>query len=600
MNKGINFNSREENNTTSLTGYPSKDNPHAKNATYFEKHPIIPNTNIYMTLKLLSNFYLDKPAVNCLTLEASYRQLLEDSVTISLALKELGVKKGEIIAVCMPNFYQALATFFACNRIGAITTFLDAKSSLEDISFYLNEFSSPIFINYDRSDEENKKLKNNSKVRHIITLNRGNVVELNLNRNYKITSNENRIDFNSLGDIAKYRKIKLEPIHSGKEDALILFTSGSTGKPKSVVLTNKNILAAEIYAKNTSHTENITGPKTLTCVPFSYPYGLVTSALTTLLWGKEAILAPDISKYTINDYYKKEPNIIFGSPALLDLTINNIDENLDLSMVTHFISGGDFLTPQHYKRGMEFFQKHHANVELGNGFGNAETVSIGSTPVGVPLKAETAGKLLVGSKAMIIDPETYEEKKYGENGLLLISGKHVFKGYYQNEELTQKSKVTINGTEYYNTGTLGYIDQDGYFTPTGRKSRFYIMSSLNKVYCDNVQNILSSFDCIKSCAVVKVPDEEELFVNKAYVVLNKDYVPDQNTLQHIAELCNQPTIISNDKTAQLKPYEIPKYIEFVDRLPRISGSEKIDYPYLEEDAKRKQEQGKVLQLTKKA
>lgn len=590
------------NKEKNMTGYPSKDNLHVKDATYFEKHPIIPNTNVYMTLKLLSNFYLDKQAVNCLTLEASYRQLLEDSVTISLALKELGVKKGDIISVCMPNFYQALATFFACNRIGAITTFLDAKSSLEDISFYLNEFESPIFINYDRSDEENRILKNSSKVKHIITLNRGNIVDLDLNHNYKITSSQNKIDFNSLGDIAKYQKIKLEPLHSGKEDALILFTSGSTGKPKSVVLTNKNILAAEIYAKNTSHTENITGPKTLTCVPFSYPYGLVTSALTTLLWGKEAILAPDISKYTINDYYKKQPNIIFGSPALLDLTINNVEEDLDLSMVTHFISGGDFLTPQHYKRGVEFFKKHNANVELGNGFGNAETVSIGSTPVGVPLKPETAGKLLVGSKAMIIDPETHEEKKYGENGLLLISGKHVFKGYYQNEALTQEAKMNIKGTEYYNTGTLGYIDQDGYFTPTGRNSRFYIMSSLNKVYCDHVQNILSSFDCIKSCAVVKVPDEEELFVNKAYVVLNDQYLPDENTLQYIADLCNQPTTVSNDRTAQLKSYEIPKYIEFVDELPRIIGSEKIDYPYLEEDAKKKQEQrkeqGKVLQLTK--
>ena len=155
------------NKEKNMTGYPSIDNLHAKDAAYFEKHPIIPNTNVYMTLKLLSSFYLDKQAVNCLTLEASYRQLLEDSVTISLALKELGVKKGNIISVCMPNFYQALATFFACNRIGAITTFLDAKSSLEDISFYLNEFESPIFINYDRSDEENRILKNSSKVKHL-------------------------------------------------------------------------------------------------------------------------------------------------------------------------------------------------------------------------------------------------------------------------------------------------------------------------------------------------------------------------------------------------------------------------------------------------
>ena len=581
-----------------LTGYPSIDNPHSRNSKYLERNPIIPSTNIYTTIKLLSNFYLDRNAVNCFDLNVSYGKLLDDAVTISLALKELGVKKGDIISACMPNFYQALAIFLACNRIGAVTTFLDSKASTEDISFYLNEFESPIFINYNASEEENNKIKEKTKVQYIVTLSKKNLNNLDLNSNYEITRNSNFIDYNNLGNISKFRKTKLEVPHFGNEDALILFTSGSTGKPKSVLLTNKNILAAEIYAKNTSHTENITGPKTLTCVPFSYPYGLITSALTTLLWGKEAILAPNISKDTINYYYKKNPSIIFGSPALLDLTIKNVEDDLDLSSVTHFISGGDFLTPQHYKRGMEFFTKHGANVELGNGFGNAETVSIGSTPVGVPLKAETAGKILVGSKAMIVNQETLEEQKYGEEGLLLVSGKHIFKGYYKNDELTKKSKIKIKGTEYYNTGTLGYIDEEGYFTLTGRNSRFYIMSSLNKVYCDNVQNIISSFDCVKDCAVVKVPDQEELYTNKAYIVLNDGYVPSEETQNYINNLFYLPTTVSNGRTTQLKSYEVPSYIEFVDELPRISGSEKINYAYLEKDAEEKLEQNKVLKLNR--
>ena len=569
----------------SLSGYPGLDNPQSKDATFLEKHPIIPSTNIYTTLKLLSRKYLDKTAVDCLCLRASYKQLLDYAVTVSLALKELGIKKKDIVVACMPNFYQALVVFLACNRIGAITTFLDSSSSLEEISYYLNEFSAPIFINYNKNDEENQKIKNMTPVKHIITLRKENIHNLNINYDYLVTSNDNKIDFNSLGDIAKYQKSKKEMPHLGNEDALILFTSGSTGKPKSVVLTNKNILAAEIYAKNTSHTANITGPKTLTCVPFSYPYGLVTSALTTLLWGKVAILAPDISKGTINYYYKKQPNIIFGSPALLDLTINNVADNLDLSCVTHFISGGDFLTPTHYQRGMDFFAKHGANVELGNGFGNAETVSIASTPVGVPLKKKTAGKLLVGTKALIVDPDTLEMKKYNEEGLLLISGKNVFKGYYQQEELTKSVKIKINGQEYYNTGTLGFIDEDGYFTPTGRKSRFYINSSLNKVYCDYVQNVIASFDCVKDCAVVPTPDEDELYVNKAYIVLKEEYHHQPDIIDYLKELLNQPTKVFDDRMTILKDYEKPKYIEFVTELPRISGSDKIDYSYLENSNK---------------
>jgi len=570
-----------------ITGYPSIDNPQSKDATFFEKNPIIPNINIYTLLKLLSIKNMDKGAVDCLDLKANYKKLISDAATISLALKELGVKKGDIISVTMPNLYQALVVYFACNRIGAITTFLDAVATIEEINSYLNLFESPILINYNKDDEYNQKIKDNTGVGHIITLSKQNINSLDLGFDYKVTSNDKKIDFNSLGSIAKYQKCKLEPLHSKKEDSLILFTSGSTGKPKAVVLTNENIIAAEMYAMNTSHTENITGGKTLTCVPFSYPYGFVTSALTTLLWGKEAILAPNISKDTIGYYYAKNPSIVFGSPALLDLTMRNIPDNQDLSSVTHFISGGDFLTLAHAKRANKFFANHGAtNIEIGNGSGNAETVSIGSTPVGVPLRQETAGKILVGTNAMVVNPETMEELKYGEEGLICVAGKHVFKGYYKNEELTNESKFKRNGKEYYKTGTLGIIDEDGYLTITGRQSRFYIMSSLNKVYCDHVQSVISTFDEVRECAVVKVPDEEKLYVNKAYIVLNDGYECSEELIRQINDKCVN--------MSKLKPYETPSYIEIIDNIPRIAGSEKVDYTSLEKDAVSKLEKNKQL------
>ena len=571
-----------------MTGYASIDNPQSIGSTFFEKNPIIPCINIYTLIKLLSRGKLDDPAVDCLDLKANYKKLLDDAVTISLALKELGVKKGDIVSVAMPNLYQGLATYFACNRIGAVTSYLDAVASPEEVNSYLNLFESPILINFDKSDEYNKKIKESTKVKHIITLNKNNINSLDLTSNYKITSNDNLIDFNSLESISKYQKHKFEPLHSKKEDSLILFTSGSTGKPKAVVLTNENILAAEIYAMNTSHTENITGNKTMTCVPFSYPYGFVTSALTSLLWGKETILAPNMSKDTIAYYFAKNPNIVFGSPALLDLTMNYIPKDQDLSSVSHFISGGDFLTLSHAKRANEFFAAHGAkDVEVGNGFGNAETVSIGATPVGVPLRQETAGKILVGTNVMIVDPDTMEEKKYGEEGLLCVSGKHVFKGYFNNPELTAETKFKKNGKEYYITGAMGKIDKQGYFTITGRQSRFYIMSSLNKVYLDNVQGIISTYDCVKDCAVVKVPDQEQLYVNKAYIVLNKNFPNSEEMKELINQKFYLPTTSSSGEKVQLKPYEIPTYIEFIEEMPRISGSEKIDYKALEEDAIKK-------------
>lgn len=578
-----------------LTGYASIDKPQNIGSTFFERHPLIPNINIYNTIKLLSVFYRNEIAIDCLDLNVNYQTILDDAITISLALKELGVGSGDIIAVSMPNLYQAVATFFACNRIGAVTTFLNSFASTQEINYYLNLFESPIFINYNKSSEENNDTKRNTRVKHIITLDKKNINTINMHNDYHITNNQTTIDFNSLGSIAKFQKTKFERFHSSKENAVILFTSGTTGNPKPVVLTNKNILASGIYLKNSSHIQNNVDKKTLVCVPFTYPYGFGTSTLMTLLSNKTAILAPNISKDTISYYLKKNPNIIFGSPALLEIIMKNIPPNQNLSSVSTFISGGDFLTPSNSERGKSFFEQHGAHVKIGNGSGNAETVSCGTNPVGIDIKPETAGKVLVGTDIMIVDPNTMEEKKYNEEGLLCVSGKHVFKEYYKAADLTKEVKFKRNGKEYFKTGTMGFIDQQGYFTLTGRQSRFYIMSTLNKVYCDHIQNIISQLDCVQDCAIVKVPDDDKLFVNKAYIVINKN-IENNDIESYIIDLLNKPLISKNGDVLQLKDYEIPTYFEFVEFLPRKVGTEKIDYTLLEQDAIEKLPNNKKIVL----
>ena len=567
------------------TGYPSIDRPQDIGHTFLQKKPVIPNVSVYNAVRLLSSFYKESTAINCLDLDVNYKEMIDDSVSISMALKELGVKKGDIISVCMPNFYQAVAVFLACNRIGAVTTFLNNGASQNEINEYLNLFSSPVFINFDKSIEENESIKSKTSVKYIVTLNKKDINNRLLNRNYKITANESILDFNSLSDIAKYQKRNIE-FMSSKNDSLILFTSGSTGKPKSVVLTNENILAAGTYLKNSSGATSLNGDKTLVCVPFTYPYGFATSTLMTLLTGKTAILAPNISNETISYYLKKEPNIIFGSPALLELIMKNVSKEQDLSFVNTFVSGGDFLSVQQNQRGVDFFKEHGSNnIVIGNGSGNAETVSCGTNPIGLKVKPETAGKILVGTSAMIVDPDTLEEKKYGEEGLLLVSGKHVFKEYFNDPKLTNQAKIVIDNKTYFKTGTLGSIDSEGYFHLSGRESRFYIISTLNKVYCDHVQTLLSALDCVENCAVVKVPDDDMLYTSKAYIVLKPGYTPDNDTLEYIKDLCKKPITVRNDDIEQLKWYEIPTYFEFVSELPRKKGTDKIDYSLLEDKAK---------------
>lgn len=575
------------------TGYPSIDLPQSKNSTYFEKNPIIPNVDMITILKILSRNIRNLPAIDCNDLHASYQQLINDSHTLYLALKELGVKKGDIVTISLPSNYQAICSYLALNELGAITTFIDTYASEAEVLSYLNSYQSPILINYNKTREQNESIKKMSGIRNIITLTDKLSNSLNINLDYRHNGSDYFLNFHTLGSLSTFQKDGIHLPNKGSDDSLILYTSGSTGQPKAVVLTNKNILSAQMYAGNTSHTENITATKTMTCVPLRYPYGMVTSLLTSLLWGKEAIMTPNWDTKSVKYYFEKKPNIVFGSPAVLDLTMRNLPDDMDLSQMSHFISGGDFLTVEHANIAYDFFRKHNnIKIEIGNGCGNAETVSIGSTPVGVPLKQSTAGKILVGTIPLIIDKNIpddtpildgnlLEEKKYHEIGELCLAGEHVFKKYYGEPDKTDCAKFMRNGKMFFRTGTLGYIDEEGYFTPTDRKSRFFIRSTGHKVYLDNVQRIIGeSCSKIADVATIKLPDDDELFITKAYVVLKEGFEPTEEMVQEIYDSLLMP-IDKNGKKEQLKEYEVPKEIEFIDELPRKSGTEKVDYKALE-------------------
>ena len=569
-----------------FTGYPSIDNIHNKDYSFFDRNPIIPDMSIYNTINMLSTFYRKEEAIDCLDLNVNYDEMINDTVLLSKTFKELGIKKGDIISVSMPNFYQGVIVYLAANRIGAVTTFINSMSSIEEVLGYLNEFESSLFINFDKDSEYNKKIKDNSKVKNIITLNKD---EINTKNYGNITSSANgyRDDlfFSDIGSIAKYYKRPIYTLYGGKEDSLILFTSGSTGNPKSVVLTNQNILASGIYMKNTGRIKAKVGERCLVCVPFSYPYGFATSTIMSLICGRVAVLAPTLSKDNIRYYLSKNPNYVFGSPALLELIKRNVKNSDDLSSIHTFVSGGDFLTVSQNKAGVEFFRKHGAETIICNGSGNAETVGTNTMAVGSINKPETVGRVLVGTKAIVVNPDTLEEVKYGEEGMLCISGKHVFKGYYKNEDMSRETKFVYKGIEYYKTGNMGILDTDGYFTLTGRSSRYYIRSDLNKVYLEHIQNVISLIDVVDSCCVVPKEDKDLLFTNKAYVVLKDGVLPSLEVSDYIMNMCYKPLYNSvTGEIVQLKPFEVPESITFLDVLPRTKA-DKVDYTFLENMAK---------------
>ncbi len=576
------------------TGYPSVDKTHLKGTKFFERHPIIPSMTFSQVLDLMFLMQGNHEIVDCLDLKVNVKEFQKDSLIIAKALLELGIKPKDIITISLPNYYQAIPIFKAANMLGAIVTYLNPLSSIEETKQYLNLYESSIFITYDAMNKYNAEITKETKVKHIITLKETKVNSRDFNQKQEYTTgyNEN-LDFHELENVAKYQKGKINDLYGGKQDALILYTSGSTGKSKGLLFTNENLIASCIYLKNSTHVPKVTQDdcRWMNVVPFMYPYGFGASVLQTFLSGREVILTPNLGPQNIAYYYSKNPHLVFGSPAHLELTKKYLPKEQKLNGLKIYLSGGDYLSVSQSHAGINFFKEHGANATISNSSGTGETLGCSTNAMNVPYRPETVGQLVVGPKYVIINPDTMKEVKYGETGILCTSGKHVFKGYYNEPEKTKEVMFKYNNEEYYKTGNVGYLDKDRYFTLIGRASRFFIINTLNKVYCELVQLVVSNIDIVDCCAIVPKPNEESLYVSKAYVVLKEGIMPTKETEQYIINKCYETYHdITTQENITLKEYEIPTSVTFLETLPRTEAAEKVDYEYLKKLANEEYQQ----------
>ena len=547
------------------------------------RHPFIPNWSIFDTLNMLSLMYRKSTAIDCLDLRITYKELINNTDIVAKALKEIGIRENDILTISMPNYSQAVIMFLAANKIGATVSFLNSGCTTEQVERYLNEFESPLFIDFNKSDDYNNRIIKNTKVKQVITLYPKNINSINFSNDKKPMGYDDRIDYADLLNISEFYKSTTKVKTDGSNTALLLFTSGSTGNPKTVTLTNKNIISSGMYMKSTGHIKMVKGEKCLTCIPFCYPYGFSTSTLMSLLCGREAILTPDLNESNISYYLSKNPNYIFGSPAILDLILRNVPDDMDLASVHSYVSGGDFLTPSKAMDAIRFFKEHNAETEVYNGFGNAEGAGTFGQAVGSEVKRDSVGKILSGMSAIILDPETREVLDPMQEGLLYLSGKNIFKGYFKKQELTTEHTIEYNNKRYFKTGVIGKLDEEGYFYITGRISRFYIRMDSHKVYLEHLQKVLSYYDFVYESAAVPKPNEKDRYETKVYIVLKEGIEPTEELKEKILELLKYPVKTSTGEELILKEYEIPKSIEFVDKIPKTKA-DKTDFKALEQMA----------------
>jgi acyl-[acyl-carrier-protein]-phospholipid O-acyltransferase/long-chain-fatty-acid--[acyl-carrier-protein] ligase len=263
------------------------------------------------------------------------------------------------------------------------------------------------------------------------------------------------------------------------DTAGILFSSGSEGTPKGIELTHQNLMG------NIKQFSNVINPNEqdvmLGTLPIFHSFGLTVTTLAPLIEGILVVCHPDptdglgIAKMSA----KYNATFLFATATFFRLYARNRKIHpLMFANLRMVIAGAEKL-PKEVKN---LFQERF-NKTIWEGYGTTETTPVASSNVHDALvpdtyhvqvgnKFGTVGLALPGSAFMIVDPHTFEPLKIGEDGMILICGTQVMKGYLGNEKRTKEVIKEIDGIRWYITGDKGHLDEDGFLTIVDRYSRF--------------------------------------------------------------------------------------------------------------------------------
>lgn len=504
-----------------------------------------------------------------------------------------GIRRGDVVTICMPNTPEAVIAFLALNKIGAISNMIHPLSSENEIKNTLIDTGSVMLILIDIDYVKVKNIIDETDVYRIIICKASNSMPLWLNIGYTVTQgyktelphkDKKYIFYNDfIRDAKNYNKKKYDYTGRKNDPAVMLHSGGSTGTPKAIVLSNGNFITLIEQAKILLD-ELEKGDKCLSIMPIFHGFGLGVCIYTPLCLGVECILIPQFKASEFDKLLNKyKPEFVLGVPTLYEALLKTKnEEKLRLNYLKYVIVGGDSLKPSLETKINDFLFDHGANTRIIQGYGMSEclaAVAIGSKKIP---RTGSIGIPFPGCYIGIFDGND-NEVPYGKEGEICISGPNVMLGYYNNEKETNAAlHIHKDGNIWMHSGDLGIMDKNGFITYTSRLKRLIISSGYN-VYPSQVEAVLESHPAVMLSSVIGIPHPYKVEVPKAYIVLNKGYKQSKELIEELKELCKK----------NLSKFSQPYEYEFRKSLPRTMVG-KVDFRKLQQEnnEKRKQENEK--------
>lgn len=538
----------------------------------------IPHMKIYdYMMKDNLNHFNDK-AIVYFGKSITYKKLDKKINAFARSLKQDGIKKGDIITVCMPNTPEAIIAFYAINKIGAIANMIHPLSGQQEIKNYLREVNSKMIITIDSSYNKITNIADETNLQKIVLVSPADSMPIWTKMAYKFSQRKNKLTRdiraiswdNFIKNGSNYNK-EIEEEYEKNRTAVILHTGGTTGIPKGVELTDDNFNSmVEQFLQTANNFER--NDRMLTIMPVFHGFGLCSSVHLPLSAGVMINLIPKLNSKKLDKLITKyKPNHIIGVPTLFKGIINNKKlKKVDLSFLKYVVSGGDLVKDSLENDINDFLKEHNSSAKLSKGYGLSEAVAGATFAYNGYNNPTSVGIPMVATNLKIVKSGTNIEVENGEIGEICLYGPSIMKGYYHNE--TETNSSIKNG--WLHTGDLGYYENDSlYFAQ--RKGNMIISSGVN-VYPSNIEEVIEKHDSVSACAVIGIYHPYKIQVPKAYIVLKEGYELTDELKKEIENLCKK----------NLNVYSVPYRYEFRDKLPQTLLG-KINKKELEQGEKSK-------------
>ncbi len=503
--------------------------------------------------------YASSPAFTCMGKSINYSELDEKSKIIAGWLQAKGLKKGDRVAIMMPNILQYTVVLPAVLRAGYVVVNVNPLYTPRELEHQLKDSGAKAIFVLENFATTFEQVRSKVGVEHVVVTSMGDmlgglkgmIVNLVVRKVKKLVPSWNLPGHHSFKSVMSSNHL-LTPAELTHDDiAFLQYTGGTTGVSKGATLSNSNVLSNT--SQNTEWLNVVEVPENPTYIcalPLYHIFALVVNMIMGMRLGAHNVLIPnprDIPGF-VKELGNYEFNVFPGLNTLFNALLNNEDfRKLDFKALKLTLGGGMAVQQPVAERWQEL-----TGCNVSEGYGLSETSPVATANRFDADKFSGTIGLPLPSTDISIRDDDGKLVPLGDVGEICIRGPQVMVGYWERPEATDHV-MTKDG--FFKSGDMGFMNEKGQTKIVDRKKDMILVSGFN-VYPNEVEEVAVGHEHILEAAAVGIPDDHSGEVVKLFVVKTDPSITEQD----VKDWCKKG----------LTNYKRPQQVEFRDELPKTN------------------------------